>query len=55
MKAKITLILQYDGNDPEAVAEMMEIKRKIESGEFQRGASKTDVRKVIATFEYMEQ
>ena len=54
MKAKITFILQVDGNDPEAVAKMMEIKRQIESGDFQRGMHKTDVRKVIATFEYME-
>lgn len=54
MKAKITFILQVDGNDPEAVAEMMEIKRQIESGDFQRGMRKTGVRKAIATFEYME-
>lgn len=53
MKAKITFVLQVDGNDPEAVADMMEIKRQIESGDFQRGLRKA-FRKVIATFEYME-
>lgn len=54
MKAKITFILQVDGNDTEAVAEIMEMKRQIESGEFQRGMRETGVRKIIATFEYME-
>lgn len=54
MKVKITFVLQFDGDDPEAVADVMEIKRQIESGDFQRGMRKTGVRKVIATFEYME-
>lgn len=54
MKAKITFILQVDGNDAEAVAEMMEIKHQIESGDFQCGMRKTGIRKVTATFEYME-
>lgn len=54
MKAKITVILQVDGNDLEAVADIMELKRKIESGDFQREMRKTGVRKIIATFEYME-
>ena len=46
--------MQVDGNDPEAVAEMMKIKREIESGDFQRDIRKTGIRKIIATFEYME-
>jgi len=53
MKAKITVIFQVDGNDAEAVADIMELKRQIESGDLQRELRK-GVRKVIATFEYME-
>ncbi len=55
MKVRITFVLQVGDNDPEAVEEMLRIKQDIESGEFQRGMRKTGVRKVTATFEYMDE
>lgn len=46
--------MQVNDDDPEAVAEMLEIKKTIESGEFQRGMRKSGVRKITATFEYAD-
>ena len=46
--------MQVNDDDPEAVAEMLEIKKSIESGEFQRGMRKSGVRKITATFEYAD-
>lgn len=46
--------MQVSDDDPEAVAEMLEIKKSIESGEFQRGARESGIRKITATFEYAD-
>ena len=46
--------MQVSDDDPEAVAEMLEIKKSSESGEFQRGMRKSGIRKITATFEYAD-
>ena len=46
--------MQVNDDDPEAVAEMLEIKKSIESGEFQRDMRKSGIRKITATFEYAD-
>lgn len=46
--------MQISDDDQEGVAEMLEIKKSIESGEFQRGMRKSGTRKITATFEYAD-
>lgn len=52
-KAQIELILQVSETDEPAIADLEQFKRKIESGEFQRGFTKAGARKVTATFKWM--
>lgn len=52
-KAQIEIILQVSETDEPAIADLKQMKREIESGNFQRGFTKAGARKVTATFKWM--
>lgn len=53
-RAKITLILSVSETDEKAIADLVELKNQIQSGEFQREFTKAGARKATATFDWME-
>lgn len=54
-KAKIVINYAVSETDDDGINGLVELKKQIDSGEFQRDSTKSGVRKVTATFEWIKE